>query len=47
MKTLPMLGVTFDAAKTPQLPQAGSLFDQSALADSQAKGSLLRMGLVI
>jgi len=47
MKTLPMLGVTFDSAKNPQLPQAGSLFDQSALADSQAKGSLLRMGLVI
>jgi uncharacterized protein DUF5621 len=47
IKTLPMLGVTFDAAKTPQLPPAGSLFDQSALADSQAKGNLLRMGLVI
>jgi hypothetical protein len=47
MKTLPKLGITFDAAKKAQLPPAGCLFEQTALTDSQAKGSLLRMGVVI
>jgi len=46
-KTLPKLGVTFDAKGTPQLPPHGALMEQTALADSQARGSLLRMGLVI
>jgi hypothetical protein len=46
-KTLPRLGVTFDAKGTPDLPGPGLMRHQTALADGQAKGSLLRMGLVV
>ena len=46
-KTLPKLGVTFDANGTPDLPGPGLMRHQTAMADSQARGSLLRMGLVI
>jgi len=46
-KTLPRLGVTFDENGNPDLPGPGLMRHQTALTDSQAKGSLLRMGLVI